>query len=61
MIKGNSPCYECKDRKVGCHGPDCPNGWNEYQESLKERRKIVKQESDLRTVLLNGIGKGGSI
>lgn len=37
-------CKDCTHRTPTCHGPECPNGWAEYEaEYLAEAEKRGKQ------------------
>ena len=50
MGKGKTPCYECKDRALGCHGT-CPKYkmFRRHYEKIKLNRKfgrVVKGEKD---------------
>ena len=44
MIKPNSPCLNCKDRKIGCH-VDC-EGYKDYEEALDKYHRLVNKNKD---------------
>lgn len=51
MNNDRRPCFECKDRKVGCHSK-CKR-YKEYKELLEEDRKKIEESQNKEMIAYN--------
>lgn len=42
----NSPCKDCKRRKIGCHDVEKCNAWREHVEAQRNRLKQMAEEKN---------------
>lgn len=46
----NIPCYQCQDRRPGCHNPEVCSRWAAYEAEAAVHRTAVRQATDRAAV-----------